>query len=768
MLTEARAQLTAPIAVLLVEDDADEARLVTEALTDGTDNACSVRVVRHLAAALDSLRAGPVDVVLLDLGLSDSRGAATFDAVHRQAPNVPIIVITGEDSADLGLQLVRRGAQDYLVKGHVDGGATVRAIRYALERATSARTLRERERRFRELAENIDEVFFIQSADYSETLYISPAYETIWGRTCQSLYDDPKSFVEAVVPEDRTALFDAIARNQTGEKSKPVEFRVIRPDGTTRWLMSRSAGIRDDRGVVYRISGVVSDVSDRHHMEAALRESEARYRKLTETSFDGIVRTEEGFVCEVNAGFVRMFGFLDANEVLHRPISDFVADESLSDLADRAMREVEGRYDFAGKRKDGTIIQVEATARTHEAGSRRGRLTALRDVTEKRTLEEQFRQAQKMEAVGRLAGGVAHDFNNLLMVITGYGELLLDDLGPDDPRHSHADEILKAATAAAGLTRQLLAFSRQQVIQPRLLNLEAVVQDSEKMLRRMIGEDIELVTAMNPSPATVRIDPSQLEQVVMNLVVNARDAMPDGGRVTIETASVELSDAYARGHWPATPGRYAMLAVTDTGVGMDETTRARVFEPFFTTKELGKGTGLGLSMVYGIVKQSGGFIWVYSEPGNGTTFKIYLPRVDEAAESLRPTGEIEIVPRGTETVLLAEDEPAVRAVVQQVLERHGYTVLVAPNGNLALKLVAANPGAVQLLLTDVVMPGMSGRQLAAQFSALQPGARVLFMSGYTSDAVVRHGVLEPGIAYLQKPFSPEALARKVRQVLDGS
>jgi nitrogen-specific signal transduction histidine kinase/ActR/RegA family two-component response regulator len=399
---------------------------------------------------------------------------------------------------------------------------------------------------------------------------------------------------------------------------------------------------------------------------------------------------------------------------------------------------------------------------------KRGRLAALRDVTEKRVLEEQFRQAQKMEAVGRLAGGVAHDFNNLLMVITGYGELLLDDLGPDDPRHSHVDEVLKAARAAAGLTRQLLAFSRQQVIQPRLLTLEALVHDSEKMLRRMIGEDIELVTTMNPAPATVRIDASQLEQVVMNLVVNARDAMPEGGRITIETASIDLSDAYARSHWPATPGRYAMLAVTDTGVGMDETTRARVFEPFFTTKELGKGTGLGLSMVYGIVKQSGGFIWVYSEPGKGATFKIYLPQVDEAAESLHQTGEMEVVPQGTETVLLVEDEPAVRAVVQKVLERHGYRVLVAPEGQLALNVLAGHPGEVHLLLTDVVMPGMSGRQLAAQFSVLRPDAQVLFMSGYTTDAVVRHGVLEPGIAYLQKPFSPEALARTVRRVLDRS
>jgi two-component system cell cycle sensor histidine kinase/response regulator CckA len=768
MLTEVRAGMKTPIVVLLVEDDADEARLIAEALTNESAGSCTVQRADCLNGALDRLRAGGIDVVLLDLGLPETQGAATFDAVCRNAAHLPVIVLTGRGDDELGLQLVRWGAQDFLVKSQVDGRAIARAIRHGLERAASDRIHQAGEARFRELAENIDEVFFIQSADLSETLYISPAYETIWGRSCQSLHDDPRSFVDAVLAEDRPGLFDSIARNQEGKRSHPVEFRVVRPDGSTRWVMARSAGIRDDRGVVYRISGVASDVSDRHRMEAALQESEALYRKLTETSFDGIDRTEDGLVCEANEGFVRMFGYASVDDVLGRPISDFVADESLADVGSRITGDIEGSYEFVGKRKDGTSMQVEATARTHDAAGRRGRLTALRDLTEKRDLENQFRQAQKMEAVGRLAGGVAHDFNNLLMVITGNGELLLDEFGARDPRHGQLDEILKAATAAAGLTRQLLAFSRQQVIEPRLLNVEAVILDSEKMLRRMIGEDIELTTAMDPSPVTVRIDPNQLEQVVMNLVVNARDAMPDGGRITIETASVELSDLYARSHSPVTPGCYAMLAVTDTGAGMEATTRARVFEPFFTTKELGKGTGLGLSMVYGVVKQSGGFIWVYSEPGQGTTFKIYLPRVDELAESLRTTGEIGIVPRGSETILLVEDEPAVRAVVQQVLERHGYTVRAAPNGVLALKLLAANPGEVHLLLTDVVLPGMSGRQLATQFSALRPDARVLFMSGYTSDAVVRHGVLEPGIAYLQKPFSPEALARKVRRVLDQS
>jgi signal transduction histidine kinase/ActR/RegA family two-component response regulator len=428
---------------------------------------------------------------------------------------------------------------------------------------------------------------------------------------------------------------------------------------------------------------------------------------------------------------------------------------------------VEGTYELVGKRKDGTRILLEVTAKTHYIGGRPARLTALRDVTEKRQLEEQFRQAQKMEAVGRLAGGVAHDFNNLLTVITSCAELVLMDTAAGDPRRENLEEIRKASQAAAGLTRQLLAFSRQQVIEPKLVTIVDVVATAEKMLQRLIGEDIELVAVLNQDPATVKIDPGQLEQVIMNLAVNARDAMPDGGKLTLETSSVELDEAYARTHWPATAGRFALLAVSDTGVGMSKETRARIFEPFFTTKEVGKGTGLGLATVYGIVKQSGGFIWVYSEPGQGTTFKIYLPRVDEAP-TVRPPSTATNSLLGTETILLTEDAPALRAAAHQILERYGYTVLDAPSSTAALTLARSRAGPIHLLLTDVVMPGMSGRELAERFSANRPGVKVLYMSGYTNDAVVRHGVLRPGIAYLQKPFTPDGLARKVREVLDSA
>jgi len=506
--------------------------------------------------------------------------------------------------------------------------------------------------------------------------------------------------------------------------------------------------------------------TDSRAAQFALEESAERFRKLTEASFDAIVITQDSIILEANRGFLGTFGFQRMEQVVGRPLTDFIAAESRSDLEWRIANNIEGTNEMVGLREDGKQIFIEATARNHATAERTVRITALRDMTERRALEHQFRQAQKMEAVGRLAGGVAHDFNNLLTVILSYADMLLESVAPDDARADDLGEIRKAAVTAGSLTRQLLAFSRQQVIEPRVLDLNDVVASSEKMLRRLIGEDIDVKTELSSDPLTVMIDPGQLEQVMMNLAVNARDAMPGGGRLTLETESVTLDAEYAREHWPAHAGRYAMLAVSDTGSGMDEQTRSHIFEPFFTTKGIGKGTGLGLATVYGIVKQSNGFIWVYSEIDHGTSFKIYLPLVDQAPEQYATKSESGALRSGTETVLLAEDAEPVRAAARQILERYGYTVLEAPNGTAALN-TAKHASKIDLLLTDVVMPEMSGRELAAGFTTLKPNAKVLFMSGYTDDAIIRHGVLRPGTAYLQKPFSPETLARKVREVLDS-
>jgi len=389
-----------------------------------------------------------------------------------------------------------------------------------------------------------------------------------------------------------------------------------------------------------------------------------------------------------------------------------------------------------------------------------------RDVTDQRHLEEQFRQSQKMEAVGQLAGGIAHDFNNLLTAILGNTQLLLRELPPGDSKRGDVEEIRKASERAASLTRQLLAYSRRQMLQPVVLDLNVVVAEMDKLLRRLIGEHIALVTVLAPDLGRVKADPNQLEQVIVNLAVNARDAMPEGGKLTIETANVDLDEGFAQAHLGSVPGAYAMLAVTDTGSGMDATVRAHLFEPFFTTKEVGKGTGLGLATVYGIVKQSDGYISVYSEPGHGSSFKIYLPRVATpagAAAGPQKGGPA----RGTETVLVVEDEPAVLSLSRRALEAQGYVVLAASDAAAALRVVERHGGMIHLLLTDVVMPGLSGRELADQLAGQRPGIRVLYMSGYPGDAVVQHGTLPTGSAFLQKPFSPDGLARKVRDVLDA-
>src|SRR5256714_2854381 len=371
-----------------------------------------------------------------------------------------------------------------------------------------------------------------------------------------------------------------------------------------------------------------------------------------------------------------------------------------------------------------------------------------------------------MEAVGRLAGGVAHDFNNLLTVIRSYSDLVLEDLAPGDAKRDDLEQVRKAADGAAALTRQLLAFSRQQIVEPRVVSLNTVVEGLQKILRRVIGEDIKVTIALAPDLGAVRADVGQLEQVLMNLAVNARDAMPTGGRLTVETANAEHDPEYARDREAAAVRRFAMLAVTDTGCGMDEATKARIFEPFFTTKEPGKGTGLGLATVYGIVQQAGGFIWVYSEPGQGTSFKIYLPEVDATVErtTAAPAGP---APRGTETVLLVEDAAAVRAVTKQVLERQGYTVLETPDGEAALRLAQRHRGPIHLLLTDVVMPRVTGRELAERLAHVRPGGKVLYTSGDTRDSVGRAPVLGAGAGGPPKPAFPESLARKVRDVLDG-
>lgn len=504
--------------------------------------------------------------------------------------------------------------------------------------------------------------------------------------------------------------------------------------------------------------------------EQALRRSEARYRSLVQSSVYGIYRSSlEGRFLDVNPALITMLGYSSAEEVLLLdPEKDvFAQPEEHARLIDEFRRT--GRLDgfeVKWKRKDGGAITVRVSGRAvSSADEPADVLEAIaEDVTDRRALEDQFRQAQKMEAVGRLAGGVAHDFNNLLMVISGYAEVILSELELNHPLREKGRAIQQAADRATTLTRQLLAFSRKQLLELKVVDVNAIVHDMERLLRPLIGENVEFVTVFCPEAAQTRADAGQLEQVLMNLVVNAKDAMPSGGRLTIQTQNTVVDESHRRGQQFIRPGRYVMLSVSDTGMGMDKETQSRIFEPFFTTKEKGKGTGLGLSTVYGIVKQSGGYVIVQSEKGHGSSFHIYLPQAQGVAEKQTvPVADAAL--GGTETILLVEDEESVRQLVRDTLVSKGYQLLEAESGEGGLAAAVGHKGKIDLVITDVVMPGMGGRELVKQLVKARPGTKVLYLSGYTEDAITSDGSIEGGTAFLQKPFSLQHLSRKVREVL---
>jgi two-component system cell cycle sensor histidine kinase/response regulator CckA len=508
--------------------------------------------------------------------------------------------------------------------------------------------------------------------------------------------------------------------------------------------------------------------------QEGLRRSELNFRSLVTNAPYGICRCDAaGKVLDANPALLSMLGYSSADEVSGQHLGGLYADgQRWFDLADYLRQSAQFNGLIAEwKRKDGTTTVVRVSGRSVSDGDDSTVFELFaEDVTERRTLEQQLRQSQKMEAVGRLAGGIAHDFNNLLMVISGYSEFLLDRLGPDPEMRAPAQEIASAAGRASTLTRQLLAFSRKQMLAPRILDLNSVVTENLKMLNRMIGEDVDLVMMPGADLGAVRADSGQIEQVIMNLAVNARDAMPSGGKLTIETSNVRLDEEYARVHSPLQPGDYVMLAISDTGAGMDQETQAHIFEPFFTTKGT-KGTGLGLSTVYGIVKQSGGYIWVYSELRKGTTFKIYLPRVAGAGERVAPVVVVEKPHKtepGTETILVVEDEANLRYLARLFLEKQGYKVIEAADGAVAVQIAVAHEGTIHLLLTDVIMPGMNGRELAQRIAEIRPNVKVLYMSGYTENVIGTNGMLDAGVRLLQKPFNLRDLKDKVREVLDAS
>jgi len=556
--------------------------------------------------------------------------------------------------------------------------------------------------------------------------------------------------------------FEALAFKASHGIEDIYELTYIRKDGSRLPAVVSVTALRDAQELIIGFLLIGTDNSARKQAEAE-RQKLRRYRTLLESANDAIaVLTPEGVVLEMNQRWAGIVS-LPREQLIGRQVRDFV---SIDGPAATPQAGLGKTVEIATP--DGSNVLMEFSNTTVDVGGEHLVLTIGRDVTEQRQLEKQLRQAQKLELIGQLAGGIAHDFNNLLTAILGFSEVLLTDLAPDDPHRTEVLEIQKAGERAAGLTSQLSSFSHKQVVQPSVLDISKFVTDMEPMLRRLIPAHINLVVALQSDIGAVKIDPTQLEQIIVNLSVNAADSMPGGGRLTIETANIRLDEDYQRHHLPVESGEYVLLAVSDTGAGMDEATCQRIFEPFFTTKDVGKGTGLGLATVYGIVKQSGGDIWVYSEPGHGSAFKIYLPRVAAQAPAAgKVRAALESAPRGSETILLVEDDAAVRRLARLSLERSGYRVLDAENPKKALRVANEFGDPIDLLLSDVIMPESEGPPLFQRLVKVRPALRVLYISGYADDAIVRHGIVAEGMPFLQKPFTPQALSAKVRNVLDA-
>jgi len=638
--------------------------------------------------------------------------------------------------------------------------------------AMSFQKIRESEEKYRLHFENVSDVIFSIDPEL-RIISISPSVETVLGYKPEELIGKHFQDLNVLAPEYIEIALTETMRAFAGEKIDSPVFEFIAKDGTIKFGEVNGTPLLHD-GKAIALIAVARDITDKKLAEKALHREKEKFRVLVEESPLGVsIVGKDGHYKYINPRFIELFGYTQEDiptgrkwfrkafpdrEYRNQVISTWIADNEKSKTSEFRPRT------FNVKCKDGLNKVIQFLPVTMETGDQ---FVIYEDITEHEELEEQLRQAQKMEAIGRLAGGVAHDFNNLLTAIIGNADLTLMSLDKDSPLIENIEEIKKTGHRASSLTRQLLAFSRKQVLQPKVIDLNELIIDLKKMLRRLIGEDVKLETFMEPDLGWVKTDPGQIEQVLLNLAVNARDAMPRGGKLTIETTNVDIYEGYSHKHaLQMRYGPYVVLAVSDTGIGMDKEVLSHIFEPFFTTKEVGKGTGLGMATVYGIVKQNNGYIWVYSEPNLGTTFKIYLPKIKEKFESKQKEHIPKRVLIGSETILMVEDNDEVRNLIKNILQRYGYKLLKAENGKEALRISRQHQHPIHLMLTDVVMPGMNGRELSERIQSQRPEIKVLYMSGHTGDAIVHHGVLAPGVNFIQKPFTSEKLAGMIRKVLD--
>jgi PAS domain S-box-containing protein len=750
--------------ILVVDDDPGTCQTIGDVLRL---RGYSTKIANRGGSALETLSGRGVDLAILDIELPDVSGLELLQSLKKSSPSTEVIIITGHASVPTAVKAIDGSAFAYLTKPfEMDNLLSI--VDKALGKQRLERALRDSEERYRLVAEHIQDAIFLLDFE-GRVVFANRRGAELTGYTETETRTRPlSSFLTAEGAAETASRLEAA---RTGRHVEPFfETELVRRDGSRIWVEVNGVNVVTDGQVSGRLA-VIRDITARREAEAALRETSQRLQAIVDSVPIAIsVVDEAGHVSFWSKAAVQLLGWTE-EEIRGRPLPT-VPDQRRAEYDAATVRNWRGEatlYETQRQRKDGLLVEVIAsvTPLIGPDGKVTGTLGTLVDITDRKHLEEQLRHAVKMEGLGRLAGGVAHDFNNLLTVIGGRTYLLLSRLPADDSMRRDLELIQQTSGRAAVLTRQLLTFSRKQILELTVLDLNELVSEIKSLLERLLGEDVEVVTDLDPALGKVTADHGQIGQVIVNLAINARDAMPGGGRLTLETRNVELDETYTRQHVDVRPGAYVALAVSDTGSGMDEATLARIFEPFFTTKEVGKGTGLGLAMVYGTTKQSNGHIAVESKAGHGTTFRIYLPRT-EAAKSAPVEARREASSRGSETVLLAEDDLNLRALAREILESQGYTVLDSGDVDDALRISENYGSAIHLLLTDVVMPRMSGRALAEAVKRHRPDLKVLYMSGYTDDAIVQYGVLDPGTPFLHKPFTPGNLAHKVREVLDGA